>query len=156
MCARSRALYLPTYSHFLIVNKTSLSLSLSRERDRERGREREAAQTGTDRACQSSSRKQDTGLVPSSPAMYAKHMVDGPSGGHAQLREMALKRSLRCGTRAQSPHRSWGGNLLSRPSTLTDTRPPCFEVEKHALRLGASAHYLPTNLGPFPLRTGFP
>jgi hypothetical protein len=42
----------------------------------------------------------------------------------------------------------------TRPSTLTDTRPPCFEVEKHALRLGASAHYLPTTLGPSPLRTG--
>jgi hypothetical protein len=44
----------------------------------------------------------------------------------------------------------------SSSSTLTDTRPPCFEVEKHALRLGASAHYLPTNLGPSPLsRTPF-
>ena len=41
------------------------------------------------------------------------------------------------------------------PSTLTDTRPPCFEVEKHALRLGASAHYLRTNWGP-PPRTGLP
>jgi hypothetical protein len=30
----------------------------------------------------------------------------------------------------------------------------CFEVEKHALRLGASSHYLPTHLGPSPLRTG--
>jgi hypothetical protein len=53
----------------------------------------------------------------------------------------------------------WLGRDLTRPSTLagtlTDTRPPrptCFEVEKHALRLGASAHYLPTNLGPSPLR----
>jgi hypothetical protein len=31
----------------------------------------------------------------------------------------------------------WGG---TSPSTITDTRPPRFEVEKHALRLGASAH----------------
>jgi hypothetical protein len=41
----------------------------------------------------------------------------------------------------------WLGWDLTRPSTLTDTRPPCFEVEKHALRLEVSAHYLPTNLG---------
>jgi len=31
------------------------------------------------------------------------------------------------------------GRDFTRPSTLTDTRPPYFEVEKHALRLGASA-----------------
>jgi hypothetical protein len=46
------------------------------------------------------------------------------------------------------------GPYQHTPSTLTDTRPPCFEVEKHALRLGASAHYLPTNRGPSPLRPG--
>ena len=53
---------------------------------------------------------------------------------------------------AQSPPRGWGGTSLTRRSTLTDTRPPCFEVKKHALRLEASALYLPTNLGPSPLR----
>jgi hypothetical protein len=42
------------------------------------------------------------------------------------------------------------GRNITRPSTLTDTRPPCFEVEKHALRLGASAHYLPKNWDPPP------
>jgi hypothetical protein len=42
----------------------------------------------------------------------------------------------------------------TRPCTLPNTRPPCFEVEKHALRLGASSSYLPTNLPPPPpLRT---
>ena len=40
-------------------------------------------------------------------------------------------------------------------SLSLDSRPPVFEVEKHALRLGASAHYLPTNCGP-PPRTGLP
>ena len=34
----------------------------------------------------------------------------------------------------------WVGAGPHRPSTLTDIRPPCFKVEKHALRLGASAH----------------
>jgi hypothetical protein len=33
------------------------------------------------------------------------------------------------------------------------TRLPSFEIEKHALRLGASAHYVPTNLPP---ENGFP
>ena len=51
------------------------------------------------------------------------------------------------------PPRGLGWDL-TRLSTLPDTRPSCFEVEKHALRLGASAHYLPTNLGPSPLRPG--
>jgi len=64
---------------------------------------------------------------------------------------MTLKRSLRCGTWERSTSLGAG---LHRPSTLTDTRPPCFEVEKRALGLGASAHYPPTNLGPSPLRTG--
>jgi hypothetical protein len=50
----------------------------------------------------------------------------------------------------------WLGRNLTRPNILTDTTPPCFEVEKHALNLGASAHYLPTNLGPYPTRTGSP
>jgi len=59
--------------------------------------------------------------------------------GHTQFREMALKINLRCGTWEQSPPRGLGRDLTS---TLTDIRPPCFEVEKHALRLGASAHYL--------------
>ena len=66
-----------------------------------------------------------------------------------------LKRSLRCGTWEQSPPLG-GQSPHHRPSTLIDTRPMCFEVEKQALRLGASAHYIPTNLGPSPLRTGFP
>jgi hypothetical protein len=48
----------------------------------------------------------------------------------------------------------WLERDLTRPSTLTDTRPPCFKVEKHALRLGVSAHYPLTNLGPSPLRRG--
>jgi hypothetical protein len=48
----------------------------------------------------------------------------------------------------------WLGRGLTRQSTLADTRPPCFEVEKHALRLGESAHYLPTHLGPSLHRTG--
>ena len=46
--------------------------------------------------------------VPSSPAMYAKLMVDG----QAQLRETdPLKRSLRCGTWAQSPPCGLGRHL---------------------------------------------
>jgi len=55
-------------------------------------------------------------------------------------------------TTTHRPPVVWGG---TSPSTLTDTRLLCFEVEKHALRLGASAHYLPTNWGP-PPRTGLP
>ena len=77
--------------------------------------------------------------VQSPPALYARHMVDGRShtvkgGGFSGS---ALGHRV--------PRVVWGG---TSPSTLTDTRPPCFEVEKHALRLGASAHYLPTNWGP--------
>jgi len=124
-----------------------LSLSLSRSLSLSL-RGREAAQTSTGRACRSSSRKQDTRLADGGPKFtsdvcqaYGSWWTDG----HATVREMALKRSLWCGTWAQIPPRGWGGT--SRPSTLTDTRPPCFEVEKHALRLGASAHYHPTNMG---------
>jgi hypothetical protein len=69
------------------------------------------------------------------------------------VRHMGTESTPRGGTSpAQSPSQLRAA--VFRPSTLTDTRPPCFEVEKHALRLGASAHYLPTNLGPSPLRTG--
>ena len=85
--------------------------------------------------------------------MYAKHMVDGRlltvKGEVSDLEKESQVRHL--GT--ESP--PWFGAGPHRPSTLTDTRPPCFEVEKHALRLGASAHYLPTNWGP-PPRTGLP
>ena len=85
--------------------------------------------------------------------MYAKHMVDGRlhtvKGDGSDLEKESQVRHL--GT--ESP--PWFGAGPHRPSTLTDTRPPCFEVEKHALRLGASAHYLPTNWGP-PPRTGLP
>ena len=38
----------------------------------------------------------------------------------------------------------FGAGPHHTPSTLTDNRLPCLELEKHALRLGASAHYLPT------------
>jgi len=61
---------------------------------------------------------------------------------------MALKRSHRCGSSATE--------FMPRAgASPADTRPPCFEVEKHALRLRASTHYLPTNLVPSHLRTGF-
>ena len=46
-----------------------------------------------------------------------------------------------------------GEKLAEITCARTRTRPPCFEVEKYALRLRSSAHYLPTNLGPPPLRT---
>jgi hypothetical protein len=123
-----RALCLPTFCHFLIVNTTSLSLTHSPSHS----------------PSPSSSLSLSLSLSPPPPPL---------SLCHTTVREMALKRSLRCGTWEQSPPRSWGGTS-PRPSTLADTRTPCFEVEKHALRLGARAHYLPTNLGPSPLRTG--
>ena len=54
----------------------------------------------------------------------------------------------------------WLGRDLTRPSTHTDTRPPCFEVEKHALRLKASrklVRALPSDTpGALPPENGFP
>ena len=84
--------------------------------------------------------------------MYAKHMVDGRSRngyGDGSEKESPVRH---LGTESTP----WLGRNLTRPNILTDTTPPCFEVEKHALNLGASAHYLPTNLGPYPTRTGSP
>jgi hypothetical protein len=62
--------------------------------------------------------------------------------------------TLSCGTWAQSTP---PGRDLTSLSTLTDTRPPCFEVEKHALKLGASAHYQASDEpGALPHENGFP
>ncbi len=91
----------------------------------------------------------------------------GAGGGPMRQKEIELRSVAERMTpheefMTEAPRALGGGGVLSldltRPvSTLTDTRPSCFEVEKHALRLGASAHYLPTNHpGPSPLRPGFP
>jgi hypothetical protein len=99
-------------------------------------------------------RKQGTGLADRGPKFTSNicNMVYG-------------RVTQRCARAACSARRRWRHARRRRcrtawrrraTSTLTDTRPPCFEVEKDALRLGASVHYLPTNLGPSPLRTGSP
>ena len=58
-----------------------------------------------------------------------------------------------CDPREQSSSPGAGPHqALHTPRHLTAV----FRVEKHALRLGASAHYLPTNVGPSPRRPGSP
>jgi hypothetical protein len=45
---------------------------------------------------------------------------------------------------------------LTRPNTLTDTRPRCFEVEKHALRQSCKRALPSDKSGALPPENGFP
>jgi len=87
--------------------------------------------------------------VPSPPAMYVKDMVDGLSRkgtGDVSEKESQVR------PKGNMVHPN--GLDLTSPQqvALTATRPPCFEVEKYALRLrpSASASNLPPPLPPPP------